>query len=592
MKSYSENTVDEFIMAGQHSDDDDHDDQESICVIQNVEKSDDLSYMALESSTEFSTNFENDEISESQSTTLSNHSQTTILSESKSDWPSFSDPRNTLEFKIVLCDKNGQIDPNQSHDEHLKPSDLDRIIMFLKNFKLTSGNAIEDYKVNKLSQKIVVMYKDDSVRDKMLHKHIFRIQSDESNERYFRLIANQVLPSIETINKDLTKSVIMIQTSEDQHDLVKNFCNNLINNNEKTTTEIEFIKESSFFPNTFIVGMRDDQDESTLDELVHDIGFDGCCSIRLLSAYRTRIIAVRLFDQNGTAIPQELVELYFSNEQFSRCAEKFSQVYLYEPFLLLQYEKESTCEQLARTKHHILGHELSVEYLYNSELLSTILTNRRPSSPKRARIFLDEFRRIKWCSLLWANCFVALFGVIFLASFLMLWNLDANYTRSHEFEQTLHLPRHMFYLLNEKMLHDTINSKAQFNGMSIELRQKENDVVIRGREDQVKRIIEGIQSEILDSALSEFILLDEFQTLFFVIKESGVLSIPFDCKAFKLELDISPRVVIYARNARQLETCARLFKSMLHKIEKMIHKQSGTLNSVLVEYLLRVNSWL
>ncbi len=251
-----------------------------------------------------------------------------------------------VEFKVTSL----------SSSYRLEDSDFDTILTFLKNSKLSSGMLIKDYRITS-TRSILVSYKSEEVKREVLEMREFYVSTGVKN---FKLTTFEPLNHSNESYAEIKNVLVLITKSELEFNRARVFCENL-NANAKINNELKSIRRSLLFSNNaFILEFKNEIDFNSLVKWNESFTF--------LNAYSSRTLLVKQRDTHGKDVDQELIEHYFRRN----AVDKFCRIFVSEPFYLVEYENDAVCETiLAQQKHHILNHELQIEYLYNFDMMKS-----------------------------------------------------------------------------------------------------------------------------------------------------------------------------------------------------------------------------
>ncbi|CAF0800762.1 unnamed protein product [Brachionus calyciflorus] len=280
---------------------------------------------------------------------------------------------STLEEELKILDNETEI---KNHfveffsDLTIEDSDLEMILLYLENSRKSGGGEYEEFKLDPTRRLLSVKYTYFLTKLRVLRKRSIKIKV---NSKEFNLMANEPL-DIESA--PLENSVIIIKNIEDswiRNEVVNIYAENLVMNDDDTN-DVENIYQSKIFSNTVYVKYKHDFEPDKLKYRYEKRPSLNNVKIEIVPAFKTRLAMVKMFDINGTRISKDLIEMYFSNKK--RCgAESYTSIHEREPYLLLSYDNQESCELVCMRKHELSKGSLIVEPLYNYRMLADELKN-------------------------------------------------------------------------------------------------------------------------------------------------------------------------------------------------------------------------
>jgi hypothetical protein len=481
-----------------------------------------------------------------------------------------------VEFKVIPLNANCQ----------LEYDDFDTILMFLQNLKLNSGMLIQDYKITP-SMGLLVSYKTEEAKNEVLKTHKFYV-STGNKSKHFKLIANEPLNHSNADYAELKNVLILTAKSELEFKRAKVFCENLAANaigqgdREKTGNGLKSIRRSQFFKNSFILEFEQEIDFKSLVEWNKSFTF--------LNAYSSKILLVKQNDRKGEHVDQELVEFYFNRN----AEDKFSRIFMNEPFYLLEYENEATCETILNKKrHHILNHELQIEYLYNLDMLKHAGQSCKPKKTNTEKNCMPGEMRSVFQNYM---MFIAItLMAIFFYSFL--YAAKSKPVVVYEAEEAIQMKQYQFELFKVSL--NEIFSDSRYTNMSIEIGELNRNVTMKGARAQLDGLKASMKT-LFDKTPSIDLQVNEYQMRFLLQKEhelrqfgqivldGGESFCIKNCRAFRFDFQES-KIVVYGKRAAY---CAQLIRDhVLGQIEReILFAREIKDHDLIAQYVRHVNT--
>ncbi len=485
---------------------------------------------------------------------------------------------NMIEFKVVPL----------SSSCRLELSDFDTILMFLQNLKLSSGMLIQDYRIT-ASRTLLVRYKSEEAKSEVLKTHKFYVST---GSKHFKLIANEPLNHSNATYAEIKNTLILTTKNELEFTRARVFCENLAANaigqssqQETANNELKSIRRSMFFKNAFILEFKNEIDFKSLVEWNNSFTF--------LNAYQSRTLLVKQCDKKGENVDQELIEYYFNRN----ADDKFSRIFVNEPFYLLEYENEATCEQiLAKKKHHILNHELQIEYLYNIDMIKNITCKAKKSASvsaenTRSRLSSEMKNVIQNYVMFILITLMAIFFYSFL------YGGNAISVLRHDAEEIVQLKQFQIELVRSSL--SEIHSDPRYANMSIEINEPARNATLKGTRAQIDALKSSVKS-LFSKNPSVHVQVNEFQMRFLVQKEHELRQFAHivleggesfcirNCRAFRYDFEES-KIVVYGKRAAY---CAQLIRDhvIAHVERDILFLREIKDHDSIAEFVRRVNA--